>query len=146
MYRSGYGTKDKRQARILALRMTHANFEALLRQATVTGHSGPLTPEESERPVRVQWDPERNHKLEVLPYRSIQIGIGGPASKKWAEEYIESIEDVTEKASELSKKIGEASDVGVDQLTSLGLMPEEKPYEVSEELRIVLKMDKQPGK
>ena len=53
-YGSGFGTKDKAQACLLSIRMKHTNFEALLRNATVTGHGGPLTPEESGRPVRVQ--------------------------------------------------------------------------------------------
>jgi hypothetical protein len=57
--------------------MTHGNFQNLLEQATVThGNGGSLTEEEKVRPVRVQWDPERGPGLEVLPYRSIQIGIG----------------------------------------------------------------------
>lgn len=145
MYRAGYGTKDKRQACILAIRMKHANFEVLLRQATVTGHSGRLTPEEAKKPVRVQWDPERNFKLEMLPYRSIQIGIGGMISQMWADRYIESIEDVTEKAHELMKYLEEIPNIRVEELMRLGLVPEEKPYEVSEELKELLKMNSSPS-
>ncbi len=145
MYRSGYGTKDKGQARVLAIRMKHGHFKALLREATVTGHSGVLTPEESRRPVRVQWDPERNFKLEVLPYRSIQIGIGGEMSRLWADNYIESIEDVTEKAHALRKILQEEPQVGEDELVRMGLVPQEKVYEVSEELLAILKMEIGPG-
>lgn len=36
----------------------------------------PFTNEEKKAAVRVQWDPERSPKLGMLPYRSIQIGIG----------------------------------------------------------------------
>jgi hypothetical protein len=70
MYRSGYSTKDSQQSHILALKMTHQDFQNLLSQAAVT-HGSALTNEEKERPVRVQWDPERGPGLEVLPYRSI---------------------------------------------------------------------------
>ena len=99
MYRSGYSTKDARQSRILALKMTHENFQNLLAQAVVC-HGAALSDEEKARPVRVQWDPERGPGLEVLGYRSTQIGIGEKLSRKWAEEWIESIEDVTDKALE----------------------------------------------
>lgn len=36
MYRSGYSLKDASQSRILALRMRHADFIALLRRGTLT--------------------------------------------------------------------------------------------------------------
>lgn len=146
MYRSGYGTKDEGQARVLAIRMKHEHFQTLLEQATVTGHSNAvLTPEESQRPVRVQWDPERNHKLEVLPFRSIQIGIGGEMSKTWADRYVDSIEEVTDKAHALKRIVEEKSEIGEAELIEMGLVPWEKVYEVSEELRAVLKMDVGPG-
>jgi hypothetical protein len=37
MYRSGYSYKDSNQSRILALKMTHENFQKLLRTAWVAG-------------------------------------------------------------------------------------------------------------
>lgn len=146
MYRSGYGMKDKGQARILAIRMKHENFAALLREGAVTGHGGGLTSEESSRKVRVQWDPERSPKLGALPYRSIQIGIGGEMSRKWAEEYVGSIEDVTGTAHALKKALEEKAEVKEEELVKMGLMPVEKVYEVSEDLRGVLKMDIVPDR
>lgn len=50
--------KDSNQSHILALKMKHEHFQALLSQAVVTNGSG-LIDEEKEMPVRVQWDPER---------------------------------------------------------------------------------------
>ncbi len=77
-YRSGYSFKDKGQERILAHKMTHANFQHLLEQADVThGQAGRLSPEAKSREVRVQWDPERSPRIGMLEYRSIQIGISG---------------------------------------------------------------------
>ena len=90
--------------------------------------------------MRVQWDPERKYELDVLPYRSIQIGIGGATSKIWAEKYIESIEDMTGRADKL-KKILETPRIGAEELVKMALIPEEKPYEISEKLREALKMD-----
>lgn len=141
MYRSGYALKDNRQTRILALRMTHANFQALLSMACVTdGHTaGGLSSEEKSKAVRVQWDPERGPKLEVKPYRSIQIGIGRAMSQKWVEEWIESIEDVTERAALLKKCVDEGAEE--EDLAMMRAMPTERVYEVSNGLRAVLKMD-----
>ncbi|TVY33718.1 hypothetical protein LSUB1_G007453 [Lachnellula subtilissima] len=122
MYRSGYSTKDARQSHILALRMTHENFHSLLAQAVVC-HGAALREEEKTRPVRVQWDPERGPALEVLSYRSIQIGIGEKISRKWAEEWIESIEDVTDKALGLKKKLEDSSCINAEELIEGGWMP-----------------------
>ena len=41
----------------------------------------PFTSEEKAFKNRVQWDPERSARLGMLPYRSIQIGIGREMSK-----------------------------------------------------------------
>lgn len=141
MYRSGYSYKDRRQTRILALRMKHEHFRQILRQATVTGHSSePLTADERSRLVRVQWDPERNIRLDVLPFRSIQIGIGGEASKTWAESMIVSIEDVTEKARALKKALEENPAIEEDELFNLGIVPRERVYDVPDDLKKVLQM------
>jgi len=141
MYRSGYSTKDARQSRILALKMTHANFQALLAQAVACHGGGALSDEEKARPVRVQWDPERGPGLEVLGYRSIQIGIGGGLSRKWAEELIESIEDVTGRALGLKREMGKYSGVGREQLLESGVLPLERGYEIPVDLKKVLRMD-----
>ncbi|KAI0107224.1 ATP-dependent RNA helicase DHX8 [Nemania sp. FL0031] len=141
MYRSGYSYKDRGQTRILALRMKHEHFRQILRQATVTGHSGvPLTEEEKSRLVRVQWDPERNLRLGILPFRSIQIGIGGEASRTWAESMIVSIEDVTEKARALKKALEENPAIGEDDLVETGLAPRERVYDVADDLKEILRM------
>jgi hypothetical protein len=139
-YRSGYSTKDAGQSRILALKMTHQNFQQLLSLATVTEGGAALSGADKAKPVRVQWDPERGPKLGVLPYRSIQIGIGRALSQKWVEEWIESIEDVTEKALKLMEAVKNEPQLTLEALIERGLMPEEKEYAVSEEIRQVLKM------
>jgi hypothetical protein len=119
--------------------MTHANFQHLLSFALVTDGTA-LTEAEKMKPVRVQWDPERSPKLGLLPYRSIQIGIGRALSQKWVEEWIDSIEDVTEKALGLMGAVKSDLQVTLEELIERGLMPEEREYEVSEEIGQVLKM------
>jgi len=121
--------------------MKHENFRLLLAQAVVAHGSAALTQEERARPVRVQWDPERGPRLEVLPYRSIQIGIGQGLSRKWAEEWVESIEDVTDRALRLRDAVEKEGGVEIGELVERGCVPVERVYEVSEDLRGILGMD-----
>ena len=145
MYRSCYSYKDANQSHILALRMTHENFAKLLSEAVVTSnHKAPLSQEARNKQVKVQWDPERDFRLGVLPYRSIQIGISGEVGKRWMQEWVEGIEDVTERARELKRAVDEEN-VRVEELVKSGLMPVEREYEVSEELRGILEMDVEGG-
>jgi len=90
--------------------------------------------------VKVQWDPERSVRLERLEYRSIQIGIPAALSPQWTEQCIVSIEDVTERARELKRVLDEQKDVTLDELKRLGLVPEERPFELPEELQLSLGM------
>lgn len=120
--------------------MTHANFQHLLSLAAVTTGSS-LTEGERKKPVIVQWDPERSPALKVMPYRSIQIGIKSEIVKQWAVEWIESIEDVTEKALLLRDAILRNPEVAVEELVSQELVPVERNYEVPAELRSILRMD-----
>jgi len=140
MYRSGYGTKDAKQARILALKMTHDNFRHLLSLAQVTASGIALTAEQKAKPVRVQWDPERSPSLEPLPYRSIQIGISRDISRKWAEEWIESIEDVTERAKGLKDALDSEGRLEIQDLVARSLFPEEREFELPESLKKSLGM------
>lgn len=188
-YRAGYSYKDSRQTNILALKLKHEHFRHILSRAAITsGHHGPLPASERKKPVRVQWDPERTPSLGVLPYRSIQIGIGsndnartrhqakrrelraqatheengqdreaeegeeeeeGNESKelkrKWAEEWILEIQDVTDRARRLKELVEERRKEGkslkMEEAVSMGLCPRERVYGVSEELRVILQMD-----
>ena len=130
-----------RQCHILAIKMTHANFRKLLSQSIVVHNGRKLTAEQREKPVRIQWDPERNPWLDILPYRSIQIGIGPEISRKWAEQWVDAIEDVTEMASDLKRLLDEKTEVEVGDLIKMSLMPSEREYDVGEELREILEMD-----
>ena len=124
--------------------MKHSHFQHLLSLACVTNNRSPLSAEDRQKPIRVQWDPERSPSLQVLLYRSIQIGIPGEVGKKWVEEWILAIEDVTEKARALKKAVdGGVSDAKV--LVEKGLFPAERVYEVGDGLRETLKMTTASG-
>lgn len=94
--------------------MTRAGFDHLLSLA-VTGHQG------GGAPVRVQWDPERDAALEKLPYRSLQLGLKGEGLvRRWVDEWIVGIEDVTE----VARKVKEVADVAGEVVRA------ERVYEV----------------
>jgi hypothetical protein len=46
-------------------------------------------------PVRVQWDPERSLHLTELPYRSLQVGLGGESVGRYVDEWVTGLTDVT---------------------------------------------------
>ncbi|QPC75057.1 hypothetical protein HYE68_005809 [Fusarium pseudograminearum] len=143
MYRSGYSFKDLGQSRILALRMKHQHFIDLLERGVLSNHVQKPEPgekREKSSDVRIQWDPERTSKLEVLPYRSIQIGIPGALSEQWANEWVAEIEDVTDKACELKRVIEERPDVTDEELLALGLIFDERLYTVPESVQEKLEM------
>lgn len=103
MYRAGWGYKDAGQKRILAIDITHEGF------AWALAHSCPSHPDttmsqqdwarlKASSPVRIQWDPERDLRLQPQPYRAIQIGIGGEAVPLYVDRWIQGITDVTDLA------------------------------------------------
>lgn len=141
LYRAGYSYKDPGQERILALTMKHEDFLKILSKGVASEAEGGGAGQERELPeVRIQWDPERTVRLEKLEYRSIQIGIPASLSEAWVEGMIVGIEDVTDKARELKKVLDERPDVSDEELIQLGLVPEERPFEISEELQRGLRM------
>ncbi|KAK4663518.1 hypothetical protein QC763_609090 [Podospora pseudopauciseta] len=145
LYRSGYSFKDANQSRILALTMSHEDFLWLLSQGVVSHRSPEEKGDQGGKKlggVRIQWDPERDVKMERLGYRSIQIGIpGGEVCERWVG-MVKKIEDVTDKARELKRVIDERPEVTVGVLKEMGLVPEEKVFEIEdEEVRKRLGMD-----
>ena len=110
--------------------MKHEHFHELLSQAVVC-HGQTLGAEERSKGIRVQWDPERSPSLNVLPYRSIQIGISGKVGRVWVEEWIVGIEDVTERARRLKEVMGKEGEVMLEELVEGGLVPEERVCEFS---------------
>ncbi|OJF12269.1 DUF4291 domain-containing protein [Couchioplanes caeruleus] len=122
MYRCGWATKPG-QERVLAVRITRAGFDWALAHACSSHHdraSGESREEWARRlrtsPVRVQWDPERSLALNALPYRSLQLGIGADAVRRYVDDWTVSITDVTPMVREIAAKRDPA------------LLPVERPY------------------
>lgn len=133
-YRSGWGVKDANQARILAIDLHRPAFDALLAESVLAkqqlGTSG----------VVVQWDPERglggqagkDAYTHPLDYRSLQMGLRGPATARYAEESVSAITDVTD----LFRDIGRCLEQG-DKAGAAALLPAEELYPLPPDLAIL---------
>ncbi|HET6860923.1 MAG TPA: DUF4291 domain-containing protein [Streptomyces sp.] len=135
MYRCGWGEKESQET-VLAVEITREGFEWALRNACMSHYVRGLHPDEAswkrelkQAPARVQWDPERDLHLNPLPHRSLQLGLAGTASARYADEWTVSIKDVTPLAHEIHTL------VRAGNLTAATtLLPGETPYPAGEEL------------
>jgi hypothetical protein len=158
-YRCGWTLfKDKDQACVLALDVDRSKFEVLLMEAVVmddvaADQKGTF----KEKPVVVQWDPEREvdvtlpagdasgkktgtepflKKLESV--RSLQIGLRGRASALLLDQtFVRNITDVTAQfqAAHAALVAGDAA------AAKAALCPDERLLDVPKELREALHMD-----
>ncbi|WP_278492145.1 DUF4291 domain-containing protein [Acinetobacter gyllenbergii] len=128
MYRAGWGFKDNGQSRILAVDITREGFEWALAHSCLS-HRDPSMNEEqwqqlkASSPVRIQWDPERDLKLNPLDHRAIQIGLSHEAVQLYVNEWITSITDITPLAHQIHTLIEEDK---LDEATLL--LPQETIY------------------
>jgi hypothetical protein len=129
MYRSGWGTKDG-QERVLAIDIIRSGFQWCLENACLSHFDPAIHASESvwqqakeQSPVRVQWDPERSIRLARLDYRSIQIGLSGPAVEKYVGDWIVHVRDVTSLAREIHGLVDAGADTAAEKL-----LPQEVLY------------------
>ncbi|MFE5794241.1 DUF4291 domain-containing protein [Streptomyces sp. NPDC056503] len=134
MYRSGWGTKEG-QKRVLAVEIAREGFEWALRHACLSHYEHGLHTDRdtwrrrlNRAPARVQWDPERDLRLQSLPHRSLQLGLAGEAARRYADEWIVSLTDVTPLARVIH---GHVQDGELD--AARRLLPRERPYPVGDE-------------
>jgi hypothetical protein len=102
MYRSGWGTKDGQEV-TLAVRMQRTGFDEILRQAAHSSYAPEVygSPEKwksrlAESPVRLQWDPDHDPHGDKQERRAIQLGLAGEVLRRYAQDWIVNIEDVSE--------------------------------------------------
>ncbi|WP_018351763.1 DUF4291 domain-containing protein [Longispora albida] len=131
MYRCGWAAKPG-QERVLAVEITRAGFEWALANACLSHYDPDVHASRAAwaqqlktSPVRVQWDPERDLHLRPLPCRSLQVGLGGEAAGRYADEWIVGLTDVTGLATEIHDLV-RAGDT--DRATAL--LPAERVYEI----------------
>ncbi|OEJ33104.1 DUF4291 domain-containing protein [Streptomyces subrutilus] len=129
MYRCGWASKPDQET-VLAIEITRSGFDEALRTACLSHyepgvHADRATWQRSlrETSARVQWDPERDLHLNPLPYRSLQLGLSGPASRAYADEWTVSVRDVTPLAGEIRSLLRSG-----EEPAARALLPAETPY------------------
>ncbi|MBT2425458.1 DUF4291 domain-containing protein [Streptomyces sp. ISL-112] len=107
MYRCGWGTKEGQEV-VLAVEIDRSGLEWALAHAELSHYVRDVHPDQAAwkrglraAPTRVQWDPERDLDLNPLSYRSLQLGLGGEAARRYADEWTVSVRDVTPLAHEV---------------------------------------------
>lgn len=132
LYRSGYATKSRQEA-IVKIKLTHEGILSILGQSVKTTYDPDLYPTVDAwkqaldaSDVRHQWDPERALDGYRLDRRAIQIGMRGETVHRYVHEWIIGLEEVT--------ALAHAVKAAVDASASLPAVPEERVYEVDEEL------------
>ncbi|MEE2036967.1 DUF4291 domain-containing protein [Nocardiopsis sp. CT-R113] len=134
MYRCGWGLK-KDQETVLAVEISREGFEWALRDACLSHfrpgvHTDRQTWRQrlAESSARVQWDPERDLRLAPLEHRSLQLGLSGEASRRYADEWTVSITDVTPLVHRVHTLVREG-----DTAAASRLLPDERPYPIAPE-------------
>lgn len=115
MYRSGWGQKEG-QTVVLAVRMLRSGFDEILRAAV---HSSYVRERYESRDswqralkrsdVRLQWDPDHAPRGAKEERRAIQLGLRGETLRRYAREWVVSIEDVSAFVAEQRVHLGDLS-------------------------------------
>ncbi|UXY23227.1 DUF4291 domain-containing protein [Streptomyces cynarae] len=133
MYRCGWGTKEGQET-VLAVEIAREGFEWALEHACLSHFEHGLHADRStwkrqlkRAPARVQWDPERDLRLQPLPHRSLQLGLAGEAARLYADEWIVSITDITPLAHTIHAHVRDG-----DLEMARQLLPRERPYPVND--------------
>ncbi|MER5947228.1 DUF4291 domain-containing protein [Streptomyces sp. NPDC001904] len=133
MYRCGWAEKPGQEV-VLAVEITREGFEWALRHACLSSYTRSVHSDQAEwkrelrrSPARVQWDPERDMRLQPLAHRSLQLGLSGEAVPRYADEWTVGIRDVTPLAREVRAAVRDG-----DQAGAVRLLPAERPYPSAE--------------
>jgi len=105
LYRSDFARKPN-QDRILAIKISKVGFDWALENGVLSNFTPQIHKSKSDwneqlqlRDVRVQWDPERDWRLQKMAdVRTIQIGLKSVALRLFVNEWTLDIQDVTGEA------------------------------------------------
>lgn len=127
MYRCGWAEKEG-QERVLAIDIKREAFDELVDHAVLSKYDQNIYSSYEEwqhqihhSDVRCQWDPERDIYGNPMEYRSIQIGIRGEALRKYVDEWIVKISDITDSVKKMKAMRDRREDF-------TALLPKEKVY------------------
>ena len=127
MYRSDWASKQG-QERILAIDLKREGFDEIVRNAVLSSFRevSDLSKEEwkeklENSEVRCQWDPDVDIYGNPIGRRAIQLGIKGETVRKYVNEWIVNITDITDKVIKMRNSIK-------NRTFSESVLPQEKKY------------------
>ncbi|MEV6964542.1 DUF4291 domain-containing protein [Hamadaea sp. NPDC051192] len=135
MYRCGWAGKAG-QERVLAIRIRRDGFDWALANSALSSYEPGIHRDRDEwkqslrAPVRIQWDPERDLHLRPLPHRAIQVGLSGEAVRRFTDDWILGIDDITTQCQAIRAMIRGG---GLDEARDM--LPAERPYVPAEAVR-----------
>jgi hypothetical protein len=101
MYRSGWAEKPDQEV-VLAVRLKRAGFDAILAACVPSSFDRTRWSSEAEwrhavttSEVRLQWDPDHDPGGRPVERRAVQLGLRGETLRRYAQEWIVEIEDIT---------------------------------------------------
>lgn len=102
MYRCGWGVKQGQET-ILAIWLYREAFETILKKAVYSSFQSDIyqnneawTSAVKNSDVRLQWDPDHSPNGGKLERRAIQLGLKGETLKKYSNDWILRIENISE--------------------------------------------------
>lgn len=102
MHRSNWATEPGQRV-VLAIWLRRAAFDSILRQAVHSRYVPHVYPDENswrraldESGVRLQWDPDYPPHGPKLALRAIQLGLRGETLRRYAQEWIICVEDISD--------------------------------------------------
>ena len=125
MYRCGWATKENQEC-VLAIDIQRNAFDYLVANAVISTYQEEMYRRKRlihSSDIRLQWDPERDIHGNPLNYRSLQLGLRGEAVRKYVNEWIVDITDITSYVNELKCLISQKKDVSM-------LLPKEMVYQI----------------
>jgi hypothetical protein len=130
MYRSGWGTKQGQEV-TLAICIQRSAFDTILDRAIHSTYIPQIYEDRQtwskavqRSDVRLQWDPDHTPSGSKVERRAIQLGLRGEAAIKYAQEWIVSIEDISEFVAEQRQHV-------ISQNYDALFTPSECAYEVT---------------
>lgn len=101
MYRCGWAAKEGQEV-VLALRLQRAGFDEILASAVPSSYDPAIFPDRAAwqaavagSDVRLQWDPDHGPGGARAERRAIQLGLRGEVLRRFADEWLLEIEDVS---------------------------------------------------
>lgn len=101
MYRCGWAAKEGQEV-VLALRLRRSGFDEILASAVPSSYDPAIFPDRAAwqaavagSDVRLQWDPDHAPGGAKEERRAIQLGLRGEVLRRFADEWLLEIEDVS---------------------------------------------------